>query len=189
MPRRLAVVLFPPARATSQIEAFRRDHDDLHARIRAHVTLVFPFPGRAPDARRRLAPRLAQARGFPVALAGAGRYADGTVYLRVASGAREIAALHRSLTDALPGAAARAGAPAYRAHVTVARAADPAWARRLTRAAAAVGRIEFATRAVSLIAEDRAGRWRTVARFALRPRASGEHPRRIALAPRERTPK
>ena len=35
---------FPTAPATSNIEAFRAQHDPLAAKIPAHLTLVFPFP-------------------------------------------------------------------------------------------------------------------------------------------------
>ena len=35
---------FPTAPATSNIEAFRAQHDPLAAKILAHLTLVFPFP-------------------------------------------------------------------------------------------------------------------------------------------------
>lgn len=43
LPRR-SIVWFPPLPADSKIESFRALHDPLATRIRAHVTLVFPFP-------------------------------------------------------------------------------------------------------------------------------------------------
>ena len=149
----------------ARVEAFRRAHDPMHARIAAHLTLVFPAP--QPRAvRRRLAAALAAVPRFRVALGGAGSYPDGSVHLRVTAGASAISDLHRSLTAAL-GIATPRSAPAYRPHVTVASAATAALARRLVGAAAAIGPIEFGGRAVSLVQESRAGRWREVARHHL----------------------
>jgi 2'-5' RNA ligase len=149
----------------ARVEAFRRAHDSLHARIAAHVTLVFPM-ARPVAVDRRVARALSRATAIRIALRGTGRYEDGSVHLRVTVGARALAALH----DAL-GAALRArtppSAPAYRPHVTVGRAPNPRAARRLARAAAALTPLEFSGRAVSLVQEGRAGRWTEVSRFRL----------------------
>ena len=149
----------------AKVEAFRRAHDSLHAWIAAHFTLVFPM-ARPAAAERRVARALSGAAACRVALRGTGRYADGSVHLRVSAGASALAALHGTLTAALR-APTPPSAPAYRPHLTVGRASDARTARRLAREATALLPLEFSARAVSLVQEGRDGRWRQIARFRL----------------------
>jgi 2'-5' RNA ligase len=149
----------------ARVEAFRRAHDSLHGRIAAHLTLVFPMARPAAVA-RRVARALSGATACRIALRGTGRYPDGSVHLRVSGGASALTALHGALGAALRAPTPRS-APAYRPHLTVARAADPRAARRLARAAASLAPLEFSVRAVSLVQEGRGGGWTEIARFRL----------------------
>ena len=159
------MVVFPPRRAMTRIEAFRRAHDPLHAQIAAHVTLVFPM-ARPANVQRRLADALSGAAAFGIALRGAGRYPDDSVHLRVREGAGALAALHRALTTALC-VPTPPSALAYRPHLTVGRAANAETARRLARHAAGLAPVECSARAVALVQEGPQGRWGEIARFRL----------------------
>lgn len=172
---RLAVVVFPPAEAVTDAEAFRREHDPLFHRIAAHLTVVFPLEGLDPaSAARRLERALEEAKGriFAVGLGGAGRYDDGVVFLRVGRGAEELCRLHDALTAAV-GPPGTTRLP-YLPHLTVGRAAGEAEAIFLERQAAGrITGVRFSVEALSVVVEDARGLWLEKVRIPLPPDEDG----------------
>jgi len=164
----MAVVLFPPAEAVGAAEEFRREHDPLFHRIAAHLTVVFPFE----STWERAAPRLeravaAGATAFEVVLAGAGRFDDGVVYLRVGEGAPVLAALHERLTDAVAPPTGAVHLP-FVPHLTLGRGTGPAESAFLERQAAGrLAETRFRAERLSLVVEDARGIWVERGRLAL----------------------
>jgi 2'-5' RNA ligase len=138
----LAVVAYPVVAASdaARIDAIRRAHDPQHARIAAHVTLLFPTRGldlaRAADRLRGAASEQAP---FAVALRTVASFHErdaSYVFLLPDPGATAFARLHARLSDGLAGSA-RGDAPPYRPHLTLARMAERDAADALARRLAA----------------------------------------------------
>lgn len=170
MEARCAVVLFPPARAVSAAEEFRRIHDPLFHRIPAHVTVVPAFGWRSREEAESRIGRVLDGAGpgpFPATLSGVGRTKDGVVFVKVEEGAPALSRIHESLTEAL-GPPPDLELPLFVPVLGVGRAGGPAEAAFLQRQVAGhLPPARFSVESVSLVVEDARGIWHERVRLAL----------------------
>ncbi|MEQ1516825.1 MAG: 2'-5' RNA ligase family protein [Usitatibacteraceae bacterium] len=121
LPRR-AIVWFPPLAADDEIETFRALHDPLALRIRAHVTLVFPFPTNLTST--QLASHVKRIIGnwphLPVSFRDIDSIQDEFTILMVRNKAEAVIALHDKLYSGVLKPQLRAEME-YRPHITLGR--------------------------------------------------------------------
>ena len=126
LPRR-AVVWFPPAAVTREVEAFRAAHDPLASALPAHVTLVFPFESTLSALQvaahvKRVVARWPQ---LPVRLERAEVLLGQWVNLRLTQGRAAVVELHDRLYRGVLAPFLRDDI-AYDPHLTLGRTADAA---------------------------------------------------------------
>jgi 2'-5' RNA ligase len=122
---RFALAWFPSFEGIERIEALRARHDPMASAIRAHLSLVFPFPTALTrlQVETHLRRVLGRTPALPVTFRRPRLYANEFVFLMAARGAASIVALHdrlytRSLRQHL-----RRDLP-YEPHITIARHAE-----------------------------------------------------------------
>lgn len=146
-----AIHIFPAFSNAAEIDAVRSIHDPLAAKIRPHITLVFPFESDlsaeelAGDARASVA-------GIECFRARLGRpqIKEGVIWLPVTEGRREVIALHDALYRGSLHRYWDRSRP-YEPHVTIAR--DPANAFEGAHESVAALRGPFEGDAVSIVVE------------------------------------
>ncbi len=124
---RFAVAWFPRFAGLEGIEAFRERHDPMAATIRAHLTLVFPFPTALTALQVQTHVRKV-ASGWPVvpvSFRGVRNVANEFAFLMAQRGAASIAGLHDRLYTRSLRPHLRRDLD-YAPHITVARCPDPA---------------------------------------------------------------
>lgn len=167
---RFAVAWFPSFEGIERIEAFRRRHDPMAALVRAHVSLVFPFPTALTRLQvethvQRVASRWPP---IPVTFRRVRAEANEFVFLMASRGAASIKGLHDRLYTRSLAPHLRRELP-YEPHITIARQPEfPRLEAALAEAEESFGG-EFSAvmREVSLLAVGRAGKIELLQSFAL----------------------
>ena len=123
---RFAVAWFPSFDGLDRIEAFRARHDPMAGRVRAHLTLVFPFATALTALQIETHVRRVAAKWppIPVTFRAVRMHENEFVFLMASRGAASIVALHDQLYTRSLRSHLRAEFP-YEPHITIARHGDP----------------------------------------------------------------
>ncbi|UTF61789.1 2'-5' RNA ligase family protein [Gilvimarinus sp. DA14] len=124
----------------AEIDEIRQQHDELHKKIAAHVTVVFPFESRADETEliRLLNPKM-RAKAFSFSVAREVTQRENIGYLKVLKGTSHFHALYASLNSTLN----LENTIPYEPHVTITRNCEPIEKVELQN-------VEFMTEAVIL---------------------------------------